>query len=291
MNLRQRWMAASALLFLSAAAAQRARATESDVKAVPPPISVILQSGEGSALRLTSPISSGTVARVLADAEAAYQRGDLAQAAADFSAVTEIDAANPMAWLRLGNIHQKAGQEDRAMQAYRQAVGPVDGQSLRVQSVAAEAQQREAIAKALLNIALISVGQASRAIDSLDQLDLAQMRAVRHDVARQVGAQRHRAYRSARQVLDVNVPVQGPSVPAPNRSAAAVGDHPQAIEPYTVDRWTSLPRRVTGKQDGGRSAITEPLREDPPPPRPVVEHLQGGLYKPASLTGRRGNNQ
>jgi fatty acid desaturase len=33
----------------------------------------------------------------------------------------EIDVANPQAWLRLGNLHQQAGRDEEAIDAYRRA--------------------------------------------------------------------------------------------------------------------------------------------------------------------------
>ncbi|MCX7203273.1 MAG: hypothetical protein NTV17_13705 [Burkholderiales bacterium] len=147
--------------------------------------------------------------------------------------------------------------------------------------------QRLARAKAWLNVALLYVAHASRAIDEVDALRAGlpgvtrthPLTGQRHDAARQVGAQRHRAYRAAEDAFGMQVPTQ------PAQPAQSYPQEPpptaQPFEPYTVDRWIALPRRASSKPSAtskgmtARSAVIEPLTESPLPAAPQVERLQG----------------
>jgi hypothetical protein len=147
--------------------------------------------------------------------------------------------------------------------------------------------QRLARAKAWLNVALLYVAHASRAIDEVDALRAGlpgvtrahPLTGQRHDAARQVGAQRHRAYRVAEDAFGMQVPTQ-PASPAQSYPQEPVPSA-QPFEPYTVDRWIALPRRVSSKPSAtskpmtARSAVIEPLTESPLPAAPQVERLQG----------------
>jgi hypothetical protein len=116
----------------------------------------------------------------------------------------------------------------------------------------------------LLNVALLNVARASRAIDELDAIGLGGVKSARDDTALQVGAQRHRAYRSAKQSFDVEAP--------------------QAFEPYTVDRWVSRPSRTTVRRDVARPAVIDPITETPLPPMPSVPTLRGVPAPPGAIS-------
>ena len=131
------------------------------------------------------------------------------------------------------------------------------------------------------------MAHASRAIDEVDALRVGlpgvkrthPFTGQRHDAARQVGAQRHRAYRAAEDAFGMQVPTQ----PAPHAQSHPQEPAPtaQPFEPYTVDRWIALPRRASSKPSAtskgmtARSAVIEPLTESPLPAAPQVERLQG----------------
>ncbi|MFM1987636.1 MAG: hypothetical protein RJA99_593 [Pseudomonadota bacterium] len=244
-------------------------------------------------LRLLRPIASETVARALREAESLYRGRQHAAALHAYGTLVEMDPSLARAWLRLGNLHQQAGREDEALDAYRQAaLGP-----------GAVSPDLESRGKALLNIALLGVAQAGRAIDELDALDVELLDDPRDAVARQVGAQRRRVQRATGRwaEADTGRPVAQPgAVPAPPTSGtwaapspaaswpasaspampAAVPGRPasdvqEAVEPYTVDRWIAAPRRSGVRRDGARGRISEPVVETPLPPIPAVETFRG----------------
>lgn len=204
------------------------------------------------------------------------------------------DEAVPMQaaqWLKLGNQLQRAGRDDEALQAYLEATRSGPAASPTASRLPSEPplndDNAQARAKAWLNVALLYVAHASRAIDEVDALRAGlpgvtrahPLTGQRHDAARQVGAQRHRAYRAAEDAFGMQVPTQ-PTQPAqsPPQDPAQTA---QPFEPYTVDRWIALPRRASSKPSAmskpisGRSAVIEPLTESPLPAAPQVERLQG----------------
>jgi hypothetical protein len=246
-------------------------------------------------LRLLRPIATDTVDRALREAEGLYRGRQHAAALHAYGTLVEMDPSLARAWLRLGNLHQQAGRDEEALDAYRQAaLGP-----------GAASRDMEARGKALLNIALLGVAQASRAIDELDALDAESLDEARDAVARQVGAQRRRTTRAATLWTEgeaaraaatapggpvtaaspsgaiggaapVAVPPARPApvaVPAPVSRTGAEGA--ESVEPYTVDRWISTPRRTTARRDVGRGRLSEPVVETPLPPLPTVETYRG----------------
>ena len=206
---------------------------------------------------------------------------------------TDPSSQDATYWFRQGNQLQRAGRESDALQAYLRATQtPVPGDSGVQQTSGSTGPggpaDAEARGKAWLNIALLHVSQASLAIDELDALRVSSLRSVRSDAARQVGAQRHRAYRAANEVLGIEVPSVpvAPVAPAAAQAAQLNPSTPptQAFEPYTVDRWIALPKRASVRPSpsasSGRSAVVEPITESPLPPAPQVERLQG--FPPAA---------
>ena len=290
----RRWSIVGALVCLSALAVQRVRAQ--DVWLAPPDARVRVDttqvaSAPAGALVLTRPLAPETLARVLAEAESLYRARQFEQARQAYATLVEIEPLNAHAWLRLGNLHQHAGREVDALEAYRNA-------TLTVSSSPAEAEAR---GKALLNVALLHVASASRAIDEFDAMRVASLAQARSDVARQVGAQRHRASRAAERDVD---PAPGRPAPAPAATTGAAGATPPDRQrptplaapaptpasaagpepavapggPYTVDRWSGRARRAPSRRETpGRGAIVEPVTEDGGlPARPVVETFRGG---------------
>jgi hypothetical protein len=272
-----RWSIVAALACLSALAAQRARGEEVPGAAPPPATraapagAVVVPAANAAAaavpapvagpLRLTRPLAPETIARVLAEAEALYRARQLEQSRQAFATLVELEPGHAHAWLRLGNLHQLAGRDAEALEAYRTA-------TLAVPASRAEAETR---GKALLNVALLHVAAASRAIDELDAMRLGALDDARPDVARQVGAQRHRAVRAAGRDFEAPRPAED--------AAAAPSAEPAA--PWTVDRWTGRARRAAARRDApGRGAVVEPLLEPlqdlPPAPSRPVEVLRGG---------------
>ena len=256
MNITHKWWLAAALMCLSAVGVQRARAQEvgpaSTTSAAPSSTSA-LSSQDSSPLTMTRPVDPMTVARVADEAERAYQARDIDQALQGFRTVVELDAMNVQAWLRLGNLHQQAARVDQALSAYQTAIAiSPQGPS-----------QREARGKALLNVALLNVARASRAIDELDAMGLGGFKPARDDTALQVGAQRHRAYRSAKASFDVEAP--------------------PAFEPYTVDRWIARTPRTTVRRELARPGVIDPITETPLPPMPSVPTLRGMPAPPAAI--------
>lgn len=276
-----RWSIVAALACLSALAAQRARGEEAPgappapAMQTAPAAAVAVPAAKADAvpaakadavpapgpLRLTRPLALETIARVLAEAEALYRARQFEQSRQAFATLVELEPAHAHAWLRLGNLHQLAGRDADALAAYRAA-------TVAVPASRAEAETR---GKALLNVALLHVAAASRAIDELDAMRLGALDDPRSDVARQVGAQRHRAVRAAGRDFEAPRPAED--------ATAAASAEPAA--PWTVDRWTGRARRAAPRRDApGRGAVVEPLLEPlhestPAPGRPV-EVLRGG---------------
>jgi hypothetical protein len=312
MNLRHRWWVAITMLCIGAAWSHRARAD--GVSPWPSPAgapSVASVTGQ-AALALLRPVAAETIERALNEADALYRSRQSGQALHAYATLVEIDAGNPQAWLRLGNLHQQAGRNEEATDAYRRAA--------RVR--AATPPEAEARGKALLNIALLGIDDAARAIDALEAMKLSALDDTRTTVAEQLGMQQRRADRTAAQWLPPQSPPGAqpapatsampraarsaqtsrvstvptvPTVPtaaAPSstlrpaataavRSAPAPAAPPppaptEAFEPFTIDRWIAKARRVTGTRTAGRSAVSEPVTETPLPPLPVVETHRGG---------------
>lgn len=105
-------------------------------------------------LRAT-PVDQATIARLLAEAEDAYEAARWGQALEAFKAVTAFDPANPQAWLRIGNLHHRRGHLLAAASAYRKAGSGAQG---------------EARIKALVNLASVNLELAGAALDEARSL-------------------------------------------------------------------------------------------------------------------------
>jgi tetratricopeptide (TPR) repeat protein len=260
-----------ALVCLSAIAAHRVRAAEASP--MPPGIAIRVDPaaaparGDGTApadeaaaagpLRLTRPLAAETLARVLAEAEGLYRARQLEQARQAFVTIVLLEPQHAPAWLRLGNLHQLAGRDAEALEAYRLA-------SATRPTTSADAEAR---GKALLNIALLHVAFASRAIDDLDAMGLAALGDARSDVARQVGAQRHRTVRAA----DRDTVSQAPARDAIDGSA------PDAMGSLGGEHRPARTRRSPSRREAsGRAAVAEAIGEGAGAPSPAIEVFRGG---------------
>ena len=106
-----------------------------------------------SAATESPPAAAGSPLPSREDAESAYRDGRHKEAFAAWSKAAAAAPQDARAWLRVGNLWQRAGDLTRAAQAYRTAM---DG------------QPEDARARAALNLALLGLGQASSALRSLD---------------------------------------------------------------------------------------------------------------------------
>jgi len=251
-----------------------------------------VRAGAGEAARagplnLVRPLASDTVERAFLEAESLYRGRQIPQAMQAYATLVELDPTNARAWLRLGNLHQRAGHEAYALEAYR----------LAAHSVSRTDAETEARGKALLNIALIGLAQAARAIDDLDALDVAALDGARDGVESQLAGQRRRALRASGRWPDAEAtaaPAQStpaPSLPgaappaarAPSARAVPVDARTtppaaevEPVEPYTVDRWIARVRRASSARDPvGRGVLAEPVTESPLPALPAVETFRG----------------
>jgi hypothetical protein len=251
-------------------------------------------------MRLLKPLLSETIERAAQEADSLYRGARFGEAQAAFATVVELDPLHTFSWLRLGNLHQQAGRDVEALDAYGRASAPPP----------ASASAAEARGKALLNIALLSVARAGRAMDELDAMNALTLEAMREEAARQVADLRQRAEfaMAGRGDTGSRLPnastgrVAGPPSSPPVRAAETAGPRvgpppartettakpaaepripltagtTAAFEPYTVDRWIAKPRRAATRPGQARSTLTEPLSPTPLPPMPVVESIRGG---------------
>jgi hypothetical protein len=299
MTKSQKWMLATVLLCLSAAVAQRVRAQE--VLPVPAPTPVGVWPGDAAGAPAapaadrharpgdgTGPAEQASFDRSMVEAELAYRSGDDQRALSAFSRLVEIDRLSVRAWLRLGNLHQRAGRAEEAVAAYRSAT----------LGVPQSAMDEDARDKAFANLALLGIEQARSAIDALEDRGSSRVRAASSQVTRQLRSERRRYDRldarprgaaqpgtrtrqpSQADAGPVVAPVPTPAVtavPLPHavtKPPAVPETRPEAerpFEPYTVDRWIATPRGSARRP--ARPALSEPVVEDPLPRPPSVEYF------------------
>ena len=281
MTLRHRWWMAGALLCLSAVGMQRARGQERPI-ALPAPAAIpgVAQPVRSQDSAHPGPSAAGAVRdpepsswqppmqQLLHDAEAAYGAQRFGEAAVQFERIVLRDPLNGQAWLRLGNLHQRAGRDAGAIDAYRNA-------ALTVPDSDSAALAR---GKALLNLALLEAAMAGRAIDEFDAAGVTSLQTARGATVPEVAAARHRAARAGAQfAAQAGAGASFPTPSAVPESPAA----PAGFQPYTVDRWIATPRRPGTGRAGGRASVREPVTDTPLQPAPPVETIQGAT-RPAS---------
>ena len=206
-------------------------------------------------------IDTQLLRRLEGEAEALYR--DAAPHAADAELVRlyeSLATAAPKravhAWLRIGNIHQRAGAVGAAIDAYRLALDATldaDPDSKLDESSAEEDESRR---KSLLNLASLALEQARQALARLGPLPAAAAhRAELELLDRRHGHVRPRAGRP------------------PAVEGAGVGDETLLHEarpreaPYVVERYTASARRNAVKEARG-SLHTNPADELPARPVP-----------------------
>lgn len=280
---------------------------------------------------LSRPLAAQTLQRLEDEAEALY-RNDLRRSTDEaellriYESLAELAAdRSSHAWLRIGNIHQRANAVGAAIDAYRRVLnsgpGAADAGDAGAQSAGPSAsttaeqraEQRAAQVaerKALLNLAALALDQARRSLARLNLLSApAGDSARREDGEARLAAQGaadastgvdsyNRQLRSLEQQLTRQPERQGDVV-----AADASRDIRQG--PYLIERYTASARRNAVKEAKG-SLHVNPADESPArpiaPPRsrptdeqlPRVEYLLGDPNRstPASdaqqVNGRRG---
>ncbi len=104
--------------------------------------------------------TSGDLARLLGEGEAAYRarRSDAALAA--FERVVALDADHALAWLRIGNLHQQRRDWFKALGAYRRVAARSGGEGF----------DPALRAKALYNLAIINLELAQQTLRTLERI-------------------------------------------------------------------------------------------------------------------------
>jgi hypothetical protein len=202
--------------------------------------------------------------RLRREADAAYRARNFGEAQAAFERLVALDPDDAQAWLRLGNLHQQAGRDAQAMDAYRSASRVVaDGEP-----------ETLARAKALLNIALLGIQAASRAIDEFDALRVTTLAPSRDAAARQVGAARRRASRAEGRLEARTRAEAGSDALRGEADSDRTPPAPAEFQPYTVDRWIATPRRPAAGRTAARASVLEPLTDTPLPTAPAIDVIR-----------------
>lgn len=119
-------------------------------------------------IRLARPMSARAIQGLEDEAEALYreaggQAGGAAEAIRLYQSLAELaHRRTSHAWLRIGNIHQRAGAVGSAIDAYRQVLARFTQDAQDTQDTAAS--------KALLNLAGLALEQARQSLGQLDTL-------------------------------------------------------------------------------------------------------------------------
>jgi tetratricopeptide (TPR) repeat protein len=146
------------------------------------PSVVVAQEGRGAPTGDTPlPFQEG-FARELMGAEASFRRGEDQAALERFETLVVMDPWSARAWLRIGNLHHRAGKHEQARTAYRHAtVGSP-----------ADPLDEEARRKAYVNLALLGVQQANDALRALEETGASRMQPTREQVRSDLSALQRR---------------------------------------------------------------------------------------------------
>jgi uncharacterized membrane protein (UPF0127 family) len=269
---------------------------------------------------LLRPLSEQTLQRLEEEAEALYRRegadADSAALLRRYESLAELSPRRaPHAWLRIGNIHQRAGAVGAAIDAYRnvslagrrlqapaQAVARQAPASAAAEDAAASAAPSIAAieGKALLNISSLALEQARQSLTILAALATLptplEVSAGQGGPSPAGGSGTHRtdpgaqagAAQSLGRQLETHLETLEQSLAQlrhPSDRATADKD-PQAQAPYVVERYTASARRnaVRAARGGVQSDPDRALPVPPvAPPRsrraasqlPSVEYLLG----------------
>jgi tetratricopeptide (TPR) repeat protein len=121
-------------------------------------------------------------ARELMGAEASFRRGEDQAALERFETLVVVDPWSARAWLRIGNLHHRAGRHEQARTAYRHATVGAPADPL----------DEEAQRKAQVNLALLGVQQANDALRALEEAGTSRMQPIREQVRSDLSALRRR---------------------------------------------------------------------------------------------------
>jgi Flp pilus assembly protein TadD len=121
-------------------------------------------------------------ARELMGAEASFRRGEDQAALERFETLVVIDPWSARAWLRIGNLHHRAGRPEQARTAYRHATVGAPADPL----------DEEARRKAYVNLALLGVQQANDALRALEETGTSRMQPTREQVRSDLSALQRR---------------------------------------------------------------------------------------------------
>jgi uncharacterized membrane protein (UPF0127 family) len=113
---------------------------------------------------LLRPLSPDTLARALEEADGLYHAKHWARALEAFCGLVEIDPANRLAWLRIGNLQHQRNRLPHAAEAYRQAARATDASDT--------TEPTPMRARALANLAAVALEQARESLVELRQLNL-----------------------------------------------------------------------------------------------------------------------
>lgn len=131
-------------------------------------------------MALLRPLAPDTLARAVEEADGLYHAKHWGRALEAFCGLVEIDSANRLAWLRIGNLQHQRSRLSHAAEAYRQAARAAD---------AADAIEPTPVrARALANLMAVALELARDSLGELRQLNLPSQ-ASAMQLAEQVGAE------------------------------------------------------------------------------------------------------
>jgi uncharacterized membrane protein (UPF0127 family) len=281
-----------------------------------PPDAATAPVGSPPPLALARPLAAQTLRQLKDEAETLYRdEGRRATGDAElirlYESLAELgDDRVPHAWLRIGNIHQRAGSVGAAIDAYRRLLA-IDSDSGSVSAPDAAAAER----KALLNLAGLALDQARQSLARLESMAaMPGATAARAVGDRPPGSQVHteaaiaiepynRQLRSLAQQLSRHRLQQDDQTGAGTDAQAAAtttgqADGDAAYPPYVVERYTASARRNAVKSAKGSlhvdpadglpaRPVSKPRRRAPVEALPTVEYLLGDPHRSKPANDRR----
>lgn len=125
-----------------------------------------------------APVSDATLSQLMDEAERLYQQKNDAEALKLFSSLIELAPQHRMqAWLRVGNIHQRAGAPGSALEAYQHLLsGDVSAAQRRLSprekaaNAARRVQEDAYRLKGMVNLTMLAIDQARVSLDEIEVL-------------------------------------------------------------------------------------------------------------------------
>lgn len=216
-----------------------------------------------------------------ADAEAHYQRGQDALALQLFSSLIELAPQyREAAWLRVGNIHQRAGAGGAALDAYRQLL-PVPGQT---PAQGGDAGLEALRLKGMVNLLTLSMQQTEAALSHIALLQ--QDPAVR--TAAGLNAEAEAAL--VQGLLDQAARIQQMLGQAPRSAVSAASGYAQQRQKMAITSHETAGRRTPAGRTRSRTAPPQILIGNPVDPVsdsvPQTGSPAAPVSEPVSLTGK-----